>query len=83
LNGRPEGKTLRGKPKHRWKDIIRMYLRAVEWEDVDWMHLVYDRNQQQALVNTAVDLQVLLKAGNFLTTDQLVIMTKINAQNQH
>jgi hypothetical protein len=28
------------------------------WEDVDWIHLGQDRDQWQALVNTAMNLQV-------------------------
>jgi hypothetical protein len=32
------------RPKHRWKDIIRVNLREIEWEVVDWIHLAQDRD---------------------------------------
>jgi hypothetical protein len=31
LVGRPEGKTLLGRPKHRWEYYIKMYLKEVGW----------------------------------------------------
>jgi hypothetical protein len=34
-----------------------MDLREIGWEGVDWMHLVQDRNQWQALVNPVMNLQ--------------------------
>jgi hypothetical protein len=35
LVGKSEGKRLLGRPRHRWEDNIRMYLREIGWEDVD------------------------------------------------
>jgi hypothetical protein len=35
-----------------------MAVRETEWEDVEWMHLSQDRDQQRTLVNFAIDLQV-------------------------
>jgi hypothetical protein len=37
------------------KNII-MDLREIGWEGVEWMHLAQDRDQCQALVNTAMNL---------------------------
>jgi hypothetical protein len=37
---------------------IRMDLREIEWEGVEWMHLVEDKDQWQALVNTIMNLWV-------------------------
>jgi hypothetical protein len=31
---KPEGKRLRGRPRRRWEDNIRMDLREIEWEGV-------------------------------------------------
>jgi hypothetical protein len=31
LVGMPEGKRPLGRPRHRWEDGIRMYLREVGW----------------------------------------------------
>jgi len=36
------------KTRHRWEDNIRMDLREVWWEDVDWIHLAHYRDQWQA-----------------------------------
>jgi len=40
-----EWKSPFSKPRHRWKDNIRMYLKELEWEVVDWVHLAQDRDQ--------------------------------------
>jgi hypothetical protein len=45
LVGKPEGKIPLGRPRHRWEDNIRMYLREIGWEVVDWMHLAQDRDR--------------------------------------
>jgi len=47
------------------KGNIRMDLREVSWEGVDWIHLTQDRDQWQAVVNTVMDLLVPQKARNF------------------
>jgi hypothetical protein len=44
------------------KDNIRMDLREIDWEIVDWIHLTQDRDQWWAK-----HIQVPEKAGNFLT----------------
>jgi hypothetical protein len=43
---------------HRCEDNIRMVLREIGWEVVDWMHLAQDRDQWWAFVNTVMNLQV-------------------------
>jgi hypothetical protein len=39
LVGKHEGRRPRGRPRRRWEDNIRMDLREVGWEGVDWIHL--------------------------------------------
>jgi hypothetical protein len=46
------------RPISRWEDNIRMDLWETEWEDVGWMHLVQDRDQWRADVDTVMNLQV-------------------------
>jgi hypothetical protein len=36
-----------------------MDLREAEMQDVDWIHLVQDRDQQQDLANMVINFQVL------------------------
>jgi hypothetical protein len=54
----PEGKRTLGRPRRRWEDNIRMGLREIGWEGVDWMHLVQDRDQWRDVVNTMMNLRV-------------------------
>jgi hypothetical protein len=58
LVGKPEGKKLLGRPRHRWVDNIRMDLEEVGWGDVDWIGLVQDRNRWRAVVNSVLNLRV-------------------------
>jgi hypothetical protein len=37
---------------------IRMNVRDVVWEVVDWMHLDQDWEERQALVNTVINLGI-------------------------
>jgi hypothetical protein len=54
--GKPDGKRPLGRRKYGWKDNIRMDLREIKWEAVDWMHPVQDRDQLRALVDMVMDL---------------------------
>jgi hypothetical protein len=45
-----------------WDDI-RMDLKEIGWQIVDWMHLAQDRDQWRALVNTVMNLLVPEKSG--------------------
>jgi hypothetical protein len=49
---KPEGKRQLGRPRRRWVDNIKMDLRDIGWDDMDWIDLALDRNQWRALVNT-------------------------------
>jgi hypothetical protein len=41
-----------GGHRRRWKDNIRIRLREIWWEGVDWMHLGQNREQWRTIVNT-------------------------------
>jgi hypothetical protein len=56
LIGRPEGKKPLGRLRRRWEDNIKMDLREIGLKGVDWMHMVQDKDQWQALVNTVMNL---------------------------
>jgi hypothetical protein len=58
LIGKPEGKRPLGRPRRRWVDNIKMYLREIEWDGVDWIDLAQDRDQGRALVSAVMNLRV-------------------------
>jgi hypothetical protein len=58
LVGTPEGKTPLGRPKCRWVDNIKIYVREIGWDGVDWIDLTHYREQWRALVNTVMNLWV-------------------------
>jgi hypothetical protein len=39
-------------------DNIKMDLREIRWDGMDWIDLAEDRDQWRALVNTVMNLQV-------------------------
>jgi hypothetical protein len=45
LVGQPERKRPRGTHNHRWEDNIKMDLREIGCEDVNWMHVAQVRDQ--------------------------------------
>jgi hypothetical protein len=51
---KPEGKRSLERPRHGWEDNIRMNLRDIGWERVDWIHLAQDKVHWRALVNTVI-----------------------------
>jgi hypothetical protein len=52
---KPERKRLREKPRHRWEDNIKIDLREIGLEGVDWIHLAQYRDEWWAFVNTVVN----------------------------
>jgi hypothetical protein len=42
-----------------WVDNIKMYLREILWDGVDWTDLAQDRDKWRAVVNTVMNLRVL------------------------
>jgi hypothetical protein len=48
-----------GRPRHRWEDNIKMDLREIGFEGMDWAHLAQDRDRWRALVNRVMNLRVL------------------------
>jgi hypothetical protein len=41
LVGKPEGKRLLGRPRRRWADNVKMDLREVGWDGLDWIGLIW------------------------------------------
>jgi hypothetical protein len=58
LVGKPDGKRPLGRPRCRWVNNIKMDLRAIGWDGMDWIDLAQDRDQWRALVNMVMNLRV-------------------------
>jgi hypothetical protein len=58
LVGKPEGRSSLGRPRRRWVNNIKIDVREIEWDGMDWIDLVQDRNQWRGLVNTVMNLRV-------------------------
>jgi hypothetical protein len=57
--GKPEGKRPQGRPRRRWMDNVKMDLREIGWDGIDWIDLAQDRDQWMALGNMVMYLRVL------------------------
>jgi hypothetical protein len=56
--GKPEGKSPLGRSRRRWVDNIKMDLREIKWDGIDWIDLAQDRDQWRALLNTVINIRV-------------------------
>jgi hypothetical protein len=65
LVGKPEGKRLLGRPRHRWEDTVRM---DVGCGCENWIEMAQNRDRWRALVSAVMNLRVPQNAGNFLTS---------------
>jgi len=57
---KPEAKRPLVRPRHQWKDNIKMDLQELGWRAMDCFDLAQKRDRQLALVNVVM--------GNFLTS---------------
>jgi hypothetical protein len=55
---KPEGKRPLGRPRRRSVDNIKMDLRGIGLDGMDWIDLAQDRDRWRALVNTVMNLRV-------------------------
>jgi hypothetical protein len=55
---KPEGKRPLGRPIRSWVDNIKIDVREVGWDGVDWIDLAQDRDRWRAVVNTVMNLRV-------------------------
>jgi hypothetical protein len=49
-------------------DNIKIDLREIEWDGVDWIDLAQDRDKWRALVNTVISFRVPLDSRKFLSS---------------
>jgi hypothetical protein len=55
--GKPEGKRLLERPRRRLVDNIKLDLRDIEWDGVDWIGMAQDRDQWMYLFNRVMNLR--------------------------
>jgi hypothetical protein len=53
-----EGNRPLGRPRRRWLNNIKIYLREIGWDGMNSIDLAQDRDQWRALVNTVINLRV-------------------------
>jgi hypothetical protein len=58
LVGRAKGKRPLGRPRHRWEDNIKMDLREIGIDGMNWIQLAQDRVQWWAFVKMVMNLRV-------------------------
>ena len=58
LVGKPEGRRPLGRPRNRWEDNMKMYLKEVECGGMDWIELAQDRDRWRALVNEVMNFRI-------------------------
>jgi hypothetical protein len=54
LVGKPEGR----RPRRRWVENVKIDLREIERDGMDWIELAQDWDQWRALVNTVMNIWV-------------------------
>jgi hypothetical protein len=55
---KPEGKRPLGRSRCRWEDNIKIDIKEIGWDGMDWIDLVLDRDHWRAFVDTVMTLRV-------------------------
>jgi hypothetical protein len=55
---KPEGRKPLERLRRRWVDNIKMDLREIGWDDMDWINLAQNRDQWRGLLNTVMNVLV-------------------------
>jgi hypothetical protein len=66
--GKLEGKRPLGRPRRRWVHNIKIYLREIAWNFMDWIDLVQDKDQWRPLFSTIMNLKVPYNIRKFLSS---------------
>jgi hypothetical protein len=54
----PERKRPLGRPRRKWVDNIKIDLREIGWDGMDWIDLSQESDQWRALMNSVMNLRV-------------------------
>jgi hypothetical protein len=58
--GKHDGKKPLERPRHRWENNIKLDLKEFDWEVVDWIDVVHDKDKQPAVVSMVMNKLVLM-----------------------
>jgi hypothetical protein len=58
LVSKPEERWSLERPRRRWEDHIKIYIREVGWENMDWIDVAQNRETWRALVKAVMNLRV-------------------------
>jgi len=50
----------------KWEDNIKMDVKEMGWEGMNWIHMTQDRDKGQAVVNIIIYLQATLNVTYFV-----------------
>ena len=64
--GKPEGKSLLRRPRHRWEDSIKLYLNIIKWESIKGINMAQWKDRYWAVVCMIMNLQIPENTGNVL-----------------
>jgi hypothetical protein len=65
--GKPNGMKPLGRPKNRWKNNIKIYVKELKYERVHWINLVHNRGQWgKVSCEHSNELPGSIKVGEFL-----------------
>jgi hypothetical protein len=56
--GKPEGKRPLGRPRRWWVNNIKINLREIGWDGMDWIDLSQDKDRWRALTNRVMNFRV-------------------------
>jgi hypothetical protein len=66
LVGKPERRRPLKRPRRRWEDNIKMYLREVGWRGMDWINLTQERDRWAGSCECGDETSCSIKCGEFL-----------------
>jgi hypothetical protein len=54
---KPEGKRSAGRHRFRWENNIKMDLKRIQCQNINWIHLAQDGEQVQAFMNMIMNFR--------------------------
>jgi hypothetical protein len=66
--GKPEGRRPPERPRHGWEHSLTWCPEETGWEGVDWIRVLWNRDEWNVLVSTLMDVWDPRNVGNFLAS---------------